>query len=172
MHLLQLGHELLLRLGVHELDGVRDLVVARVEVQDQEGLDCAELVLLLEEQDCLVLLGVLDVLQDLDLLIEGGEQVTSDQSADTHVDGLVTKGGAHLLCDLELASIVLLADAERGREQVVLGIASERGLNGGGVPFALCLNELLGKRLLLLATHGEYVSGGLWDKVCCDGETD
>jgi hypothetical protein len=62
VHLLQLGHKLLLRLSVDELNGVRDLVVARVEVQDQEGLHGAKLVLLLQEQHRLVLVGVDDVL--------------------------------------------------------------------------------------------------------------
>ena len=67
--LLHLGHQLLLRLRVDELNRVRDLVVALVEVEDEEGLDGAEVVLLLNEQSRFPLLHVLDVLKDLDLCV-------------------------------------------------------------------------------------------------------
>ena len=67
--LLHLGHQLLLRLSIDKLDRVRDLVVALVEVEDEEGLDGAEVVLLLDEQSRFPLFNVLDVLQDLDLFI-------------------------------------------------------------------------------------------------------
>lgn len=85
---LNLGHELLPCLAINELDGVRDLAVVLVEVDDEElvrrarsvhimitsvtlrsayRLHSAELVLLLNKHGRLSLLDVLDSLKHLDL---------------------------------------------------------------------------------------------------------
>ena len=82
----------------------------------------------------------------------------------TYVHWLVVESGTHLLHDVELAGVVLLAHAQGGWKEVVLGIGGESGLNSGGVPFALSLDEFLGKVLLLLTCH---VCGvGMWEKLC------
>ena len=61
------GHQLLPCLAVDEFHRVRDLGVVRGEVEHEEGLHGAEVVFLLDEGRALVLLGVLDELEDLDL---------------------------------------------------------------------------------------------------------
>ena len=125
---------------------MRDLVVALVEVHDEEALHRTEVVLLLDEEGSLALLDVLDCLQDLNLWKGNGVLVTVTPSSFfcylyvwwrgvilTYVDWLVVESGTHLFDDLEFAGVILLAYAERGWKKIVLGIGCEGGLNSGGV---------------------------------------
>ncbi len=67
--LLHFGHQFLLSLSIDEFNRVRDLVIGLVEVENEEGLDGAEVVLLLNEQSRFPLVHVLYVLKDLDLCV-------------------------------------------------------------------------------------------------------
>ena len=75
----------------------------------------------------------------------------------TYGHRLVAEGVTKLLGNLDLAGVVLLADTKRGREQIVLCVGGEGGLDGGGVVLAVGLDELLGKVLLLLTSHVDDV---------------
>lgn len=77
-------------------------------------------------------------------------------------DGLVAQSAGKLLCDFNLACVVLLRDTKRCREQVVLGIRGQSGAHAIGVIGALGVNELLGKAFLLFTGH---ISGDLRDVV-------
>jgi len=119
--LLHLGYQLLLSLSIDELDYVRDLVVSLVKVKDKEGLDSAEIVLLLNKQSRFLLLYVLDVLKDLNLYVHyllaccPSLSITcSVRSRMTNVNRLLAISRSYLLSNLKLACVILLAYAKGG----------------------------------------------------------
>jgi len=84
-----------------------------------------------------------------------------------HVDWLVAERAGQLLGDIDLAGVVLLAHAQRGGQEVVLGGVVKGGAHGVGVPLALGIDELLGEFLLLFASHvcGLCLPCG-WERAC------